>query len=246
MTNKNVDSIVVNDVAINNVFAGEDNSIDLRLRNQNAKNYCWDIEVGFANSDVRKFFSTVEEIQTEKKCSLIWKPQRRGVQAFPRVLIQSRFPYRMLRAWKYYSEKSEVIIFPERKGSDRIPKIQGKQSENELQAQAYEQGLFRDFRDFEKSDSPTRIDWKRSLKHQKHLVKNFETSGEKRVLLTWEMTAGIIDFEARVSQLAYWIDMCHQKQELYCLILNDEKPLYANSLNHYRESLQRLALLEGV
>lgn len=244
LTNKNVDSVQITDISAPLLFAKEDNSIDLHLHNKNHKSFSWDIEISFKDKSEKYEKVIVEEVQFDNKCAFNWIPPQRGLHRFPRLRLESRFPYKMLNAWKYYDQKNEFVVYPQRRGIERIPQVQGKKSDHEITAEVYEQGLFRDFREFQKSDSPRRIDWKRSLKHQKHLVKNYESSGEKKVILTWEMTSFQTDFEARVSQLAYWIEMCHQKQELYTLRIKNETSAFSSSASHYKECMHRLALLQ--
>ena len=243
LTNKNVEALQVTSLATEGFHAGEDNELAITVTNQDKKLVLWDLEIRFSNEHEKAGEVFASEVQFEKKYFLPWTPSMRGAQQIPRLRIESRFPFKMLRAWKYYDESTQVIVYPQRKGIDRIPELQGRQSENEAQAQAHEEGLFRDFRDFQKSDPPQRIDWKRSLKHQKHLVKNFETSGENKVRLDWQQTDFIADFEQRISQLAHWIHLCQQRNELYSLKINKDETEFSSSTAHHQFCMQKLALL---
>jgi uncharacterized protein (DUF58 family) len=243
LTNKNVDSIEVHDIFYSMIFANEKNQLSIHFNNLYEKSYLWDIDFHFEENDKMNETRTIDEIQQYMKSSIEWVPAKRGLSQLPRLVIESRFPYKMLRAWKYYRKETEILIYPERKGSSLLPTQAGNKSENELHAQAEIQGLFRDFREFQRTDSPTRIDWKRSLKHQKHLVKNFETSGEKKVLIDWEMTQSLQTFEDRVSQMALWIDICHKNHENYSMKIKEDKTSFSNVPSHYKYCMEKLAFL---
>ncbi len=243
-TNKNVDLFQITAIGSEDLFVGEENQLCLTVKNKDPKLILWGIEVQFADKLQNAEKITLEEVKYERQQFMAWNPARRGKQALPRLLIESRFPFKMLRAWKYYDQNMTVLIYPRRKGIERVPVVDGKPDDQEKNARAHDEGLFRDFREFQKSDPPQRIDWKRSLKHQKHLVKNFEASGEKRVLLDWDMTAFIPEFEDRISQLVFWIELCKKKNELFALKLKDDQTEYAGTETHRKACLEKLALLQ--
>jgi len=253
VTNKNVDLFQIHRLQADYFFANTESRVDLLVSSRDHAKPVWDIEVGLVQKESFWMFSRkkkptemqlIEEVQFEKLVAFHWIPEKRGYYPMPRLQIESKFPFRMLRAWKYYDESTDFYVFPERKGVDQIPMRHGNQSEKEAEAQAKDEGLFRDFREFQKSDPPQRIDWKRSLKHQKHLVKNFETSGDKKIFIDWDMTASLNDFEERISQLARWIDLCHQRNETYCLKIKDFDTGYGTQMAHYKACMQKLALLK--
>lgn len=253
VTNKNVDLFQIYKLHADYFFANTESRVDLIVGSRDLSKPVWDIEVGLVKKDVMWMFSKksdpktiqlVEEAQFESRFVFRWIPEKRGYYQMPRLQIESTFPFRMLRAWKYYDEDTEFYVFPERKGIDQIPLRSGNQSEKEAEAQSKNEGLFRDFREYQKSDPPQRIDWKRSLKHQKHLVKNFESSGDRKIFLDWEMTNFLNDFEARVSQLAKWVDICFQKGDAFSLKIGEFETGLGTQIQHYKTCMQKLALLK--
>lgn len=247
LTNKNIESFEVSEVLTTNIFANEINHLELKLKNKDAQSAVWDVQISIADKAIKNKIHTVDEIRTDEvsKSSFVdWRPQFRGQFQRPRILIQSEFPFRMLRAWKYYGQPEQIIIFPERKGQTNIPVNEGRKLDEQQMAQLENQGLFRDYREFQKSDSPQRIDWKRSLKHQKHFVKNFEVSGEEKVLIDWEMTSFLTNFEDRVSQMALWVDNCQKKNNDYSLRIAHLQTEYLSHQQHYKDCMTTLALLK--
>lgn len=252
ITNKNVDFFQIHRLQADYFFANTDSQVGLMVSSRKPDTPVWDIEISIAKNTAfwrpfkknENYSLLIEEVQFEKLVVFQWRPERRGLYQMPRLQIESRFPFRMLRAWRYYDEPTEFYVFPERKGIDQVPTRSGNQSEKEAEAQAKDEGLFRDFREFQKSDPPQRIDWKRSLKHQKHLVKNFETSGDRKVFIDWEMTVSLNQFEDRISQMAHWVDLCHKRNETYAIKIKEFESGYGMQMAHYKTCMQRLATLQ--
>lgn len=241
LTNKNVESTLITKIEADFLFANEKNSLQVHLQNNYHRSPLWDIELPAEIIPNKLPLSVVSEIQVAKNVSIQWVPASRGRTQIPRITIASRFPYKMLRAWKYYRQDDEVVVYPERKGSQGFKNLLGSQGQDESETKPEKEGLFRDYREFQRTDSPSRIDWKRSLKHQKHLVKNFETSSDRKILIDWDMTSG--PFEDRLSQLALWVDLCYKKNEIFSLKLLEWQTDYSGGITHYKNCLDKLALI---
>jgi uncharacterized protein (DUF58 family) len=245
LTNKNVDSVKVNDLQSSFLYAKENNLVTLHIENRNKKDSpLWDLEfrIEYKTKEPSEI-AVLTEVDHVGFVSLNWIPEKRGYLRSPRILIQSRFPFKMLRAWRYSHKTNELLVFPRREGKENLKTLIGHQSNKDEMANLDNEGLFRDYREFQNSDSPARIDWKRSVKHQKHLIKNYEKSGDRKILIDWEMTSSIPDFEARISQLAYWIDLCHEQNELFSLKIKNFQTEYFASPSHYKSCMEKLALL---
>lgn len=246
LTNNNIEIVNVTDFTFDSLFANEKNNVLIKIDNKTPKkSFIYDVEMLVEHDDKKKNqLNTIAEIETQGFLSLVWQPSERGLVESPRVMMQSRFPYKILRSWKYYRKNGSFIVYPERKGDANIRTLIGHQSQRDEASKLETEGLFRDYREFQNSDSPNRIDWKRSVKHGKHLVKNYEQSGERKILIDWKMTENISDFEDRVSQMALWVDLCHRQNESYSLRIENQQIDYGTGLFHYKNCLEKLALLK--
>ncbi len=244
-TNKNIESLVIEDLKNHYVFAKEKNWLTAQLVNLNNKKInLWDLEFAAQyrekeNNEIHK----IEELQKKADLNVIWEPDKRGYNQSPRILVQSEFPFFLLRAWKYFEKPKKVLVFPERKGIKNLQFLLAAQTNKDEASKNDNEGLFRDYREFQNSDSPSRIDWKRSVKHRKHLVKNYEKSGERKILIEWSLTEGLGNFEDRLSQMTYWVDQCFQSNEFYSMKINDYQTDYKSDISHYKSCLEKLALL---
>ncbi|MGZ3691910.1 MAG: DUF58 domain-containing protein [Pseudobdellovibrio sp.] len=245
LTNNNVDAIRVSDVQTSLVFANEENAVLLKVRSGSKKNNgLWDMDFRVEDKNFfDKQFYQLSDVEDSGEVVIKWRPLQRGMIRYPRIMMQSKFPFKLLRAWKYDHKQNSLIVYPERKGKLNLVTLMGKQDNRDEAAKIENEGLFRDYREFQNSDSPNRIDWKRSIKHQKHLVKNLEKSGDRKIIIDWEFTEELENFEQRVSQMALWVDLCYQKNETYSLKIKNYQSEYFASLNHYKASLEKLALL---
>jgi uncharacterized protein (DUF58 family) len=245
LTNKNVDSIQVKDLQTSFLFAEESNLVTLQIQNRNKSDSpLWDLEFRVEyKKKTPSEITVLSEVDHVAYVTLSWVPEKRGYVRSPRVLIQSRFPFKLLRAWRYFHRSNELLVFPKRSGKENLKTLIGYQSNRDEMANLDNEGLFRDYREFQNSDSPARIDWKRSVKHQKHLIKNYEKSGDRKILIDWEMTENIQGFEEKISQLALWVDQCHELNELFSLRIKNFQTDYHASPSHYKSCLEKLALL---
>lgn len=243
-TNQNVVSLELENLTANNVFANEENSITAWFKNKNQRASIWDLQakIRFDSDERYQNIPQIKPFQSEH-ISILWSPTTRGLLTIPYLHIQSRFPFRLLVSWKYVQKDVQVMVYPQRKGKNYLPQVAGSSAQDEANAVLDSEGFFRDYREFQRTDSPSRIAWKKSLKIQKHLVKNFESSGQKKVLIDWNMTKDLTDPEDRISQLALWIDVCHNNHSIYSLKIKDYQTTFASGLQHYKQCMQKLALL---
>lgn len=247
LTNNNIESVNVTDMTFDSLFANEKNTVMLKIDNKTPKKSAiFDVEMLVEHPlKTLNQSNTISEVETQGFLNLTWQPLQRGIVDYPRVMMQSRFPYKILRSWKYYLKAGTCLVYPERKGDANIRTLIGHQSQRDEAAKLESEGLFRDYREFQNSDSPNRIDWKRSVKHGKHLIKNYEQSGERKILIDWQMTDPSQSFESRVSQMALWVDLCHQQNENYSLRIEKQQIDYGTGLVHYKACLEKLALLDA-
>lgn len=246
LTHKNVDRFQVSEISANTLFANEENQLQVHYKNLNSKSFIWDIEISIDKKKNKSGTYKIDEVisgKMSRRTYIDWMPARRGLKKSPRLVIQSKFPFGMLRAWKYYEQMTEFIVYPEKKGQKNIPREISHQHQDEIDPIQDNRGLFRDHREFQKTDSPNKIDWKASLKHQKHFVKNYESGDEKKILIDWNMTNQIVDFEDKVSQLALWVDTSHKNNDFYSLKISQHQTVYANDGIHYKNCMEKLALL---
>lgn len=232
ITNKNVDGVEVENISAEPVFAGEEGSLNLVLINY-SKSPAWELEF-FLEKNNKTFLSSLEP-NDDNAVSVTWVPSQRGLVKVPRLYMQSYFPFGLLRAWKVFKDRGEVLVFPSRQGDKEFPR-------KSYDSTAFDNtGVFRDHRLFQGSDSLTKIDWRASARRQELLVKNFEESEKPSLHFSWRQTEHLADAEARLSQLALWVDEAERQGHSYSLSVGSFQSSLNRGPDHWRGCLEYLA-----
>ncbi len=128
---------------------------------------------------------------------------QRGFQPLGDVVLSTRFPFGLFRAWCPLKINAECLIYPRPEGRQPLPACAaGGIRESGLQ------GIGRDdfagFRDYVPGDSPRQIHWKAVAREQGFPVKLFSGANAGDLLLRFEDVEANYT-EARLSQLCRWV-----------------------------------------
>lgn len=207
ITNRNVDQVDIVSVKSEKCFAHEAGNIYVEIYNKSDKSTSRNLRLRLSGlKDVVSIKSMAA--QETRIVKLPWIPPRRGWLEIPRIILESDYPYGILRSWKVFREEQKVLVFPERKGESIFQSNAG----------GLQSGVdnFRDLREFRQGDSLRRVHWRASMKTQQLLVKNFEEESTHDFDLSWDQTQG--DIEMRLSQLSLWIDQAEMQKLKYRLV----------------------------
>lgn len=239
IANRNMQFTFITDIRAQDIFAEQENSISILIQNSSDIPR-YDYSVTYR--DTKLSSPIVSEIDPGREIitTINYLPSERGYQKLPRFEIQSIYPFQMLKTWRYFWPKDEILVYPALKGSHEFP-LSDQSSLN-----AGEQGLFRDHKTYAPGDSTRRINWIKSSRYQEILVKNYESNQDQAYEFHWEQTARLIDFEKRISQLALWIYNCEQSGNTYSLTIKSKTIPVSKGLLHFRECMNMLATLNEV
>jgi uncharacterized protein (DUF58 family) len=163
----------------------------------------------------------------------------RGVVPFGRVLIESRAPYGVIRAWSYAHFEWVGLVEP----APETPYPELPHSEGEDAQKAKRSDVAHDpdsLREYVAGDSLKRVAWKQVAKSGEWYTRTGEAGQRGEVELSWHAT-NLSDTEARLSRMAAWIDRARNENAAFSLTLpNGHLPL-ADSAPHHDEALMMLA-----
>lgn len=147
----------------------------------------------------------------------IRKPaNQRGLLVLGRIIIATRYPLGLFRAWSYFDIDKFCVVYPRPDGSRQLPPPMT----------AREQGLsgikagaddFAGFRYYHPGDSVRNIAWKALAREQPLLVKRFSGEGNRTLMLNWDSVSRMPDTESRLSQLCLWILQAEREGMAYGL-----------------------------
>lgn len=241
-TNKNVDLLHIVHFSAGTYFANESNSYSFKLTSKKEWNDFGPINLSIAGQS-QQF---VNPNQFKDELIITWRPASRGSVPSPTIELRSEFPFLIFTAWKYFKNEEKILVYPQRKGELDLPKVSMESSEKNFgrtPAGTEQTTLFKDLREFQKSDSLKRIDWRHSSKFQVWVTKQFESEVNEKILIDWDRTEQLADFEARVSQMAKWVQMCRDKVLTYKMRVREFEFDYSNSQAHYQECMSFLAMI---
>ncbi len=129
----------------------------------------------------------------------------RGVWPLPPVVLATRHPLGLFRAWSRIEPAGEAIVWPAPKGRPGLPPARPVEDQGEGTTSREGMDDLQGFREYVPGDSPRAIHWKGVARGARQVpVKVFAGERGAELVLTWE-AAGPGEVESRLGQLALWI-----------------------------------------
>jgi uncharacterized protein (DUF58 family) len=160
-----------------------------------------------------------------------------------RLLVSTRFPFGLFRAWSWFHLPLEAVVYPRAQGEQRPPPSRGPEHVG-LEAQKRGEDDFRGFRSYHPGDSPRHIAWKALARGAPLLVK--EHAGASGAPLLFELDqVQARDLERRLSQIARWIVDAEHQARAFGLNLPGLHLAPATGAAQRRRCLTALALFDA-
>jgi uncharacterized protein (DUF58 family) len=167
---------------------------------------------------------------------------RRGWYSPGRVVIATRFPFGLFRAWSRIDMRLRCLVYPRPAGGQAPPEHQPEDSD-EQGTRGKGEEEFSGLRDYRQGDSTRRVHWKAVARDQGVPVKIFSGGALGVTVLRWQDVAGG-DTEARLSQLCRWILDAHAQDLRFRLCLPGADIPADSGEMHRRRCLEALALYQ--
>jgi uncharacterized protein (DUF58 family) len=137
----------------------------------------------------------------EARVELARPTHRRGPLRLDRVVLETRYPFGLFRAWAILHPRAEVLVYP--KPAARAPQAAmlprfDQQGRGDLGTGAED---FVGPRAYRPGDSPRQLDWKALARERGLIVKQFGGDQSARVWVDWDAVPAA-DPEQRLSLLA--------------------------------------------
>ena len=170
--------------------------------------------------------------------------RRRGWMPLGRVMLETRFPLGLFRAWSYVELDARCLVYPRPERSP-LPAPIADASSGTAQARALGNEDFAALRDYQRSDSPRHVAWKAVARSQKMLTKQFSGEAASELWLDWAALPAALDLEARLSRLAGWVLQAERTGALYGLRLPGIEIAPSHGDSHSAACLRALALYQS-
>jgi uncharacterized protein (DUF58 family) len=167
--------------------------------------------------------------------------ERRGWLPLGRVMLETRFPLGLFRAWSYVEPDARCLVYPRPERSP-LPPASGQAAAGSLRAQTAGSDDFAGLRGYQRSDSPRHIAWKAVARSDEMLTKQFAGDAAAELWLDARLLPGGLTIEQILSRLAGWILAAERGGAHYGLRLAGVEIPPARGDAHRAACLQALAL----
>jgi uncharacterized protein (DUF58 family) len=168
---------------------------------------------------------------------------RRGRLALGRVMLETRFPLDLFRAWSYVEPDAHCLVYP-RPVYSVLPASGTDAQGGTTRAHAPGNDDFSGLRAYQAADSPRHIAWKTVARTGNLLTKQFSEDAAEELWLEWRQANAALGLEERLSILAGWVLAAEQTGARYGLRIPGTEIAPGRSEAHRAECLQALALYE--
>jgi uncharacterized protein (DUF58 family) len=171
-------------------------------------------------------------------------PATRGWHALPPIVVETRFPFGLFRAWTLWRPASPVLAYP-RPEQPPPPLPPAQPAPGAAQQLQQGQGSELDgVRAWRRGDGLRQVVWKKAARSGQLVSRETSAETSRELWLDWQATAGAGrgDTEARLARLAAWVLAAEQHGLAYGLRLPGQQIAPDRGEAHQRRLMRELAL----
>ncbi len=169
---------------------------------------------------------------------------RRGWLPLGRVMLETRFPVGLFRAWSYVEPDCRCLVYP-RPVASALPSPAPNAQAGGARAHAQGSDDFSGLRGYQSADSPRHVAWKSVARSDVMLTKQFAGDAIAELWLDLRDLPPSLGLEARLSRLAGWVLAAERAGALYGLRLPGERIEPGRGETHRAACLEALALYKA-
>ncbi len=224
------------------VFAGQEAQFELHLSNRTtlARYGVW-----IDCDDVEEPRHVVDVKAAGSASVLLAVPTtQRGWLQPARVVLSTRFPLGLYRAWSYWRPAARALVYPRpEEGAPPLP-MSGSASGS---GRAGGNDDFAGVRSYQAGDSPRQLAWRQIARLDPELggqlvTKHFEGATGDELVLDFAALPAYLDVELRLSRMTRWVLDAEQRALPYAFRLGALHYDAANGAAHQAACLRALAL----
>jgi uncharacterized protein (DUF58 family) len=170
--------------------------------------------------------------------------ERRGWLALGRVMLETRFPLGIFRAWSYVEPDARCLVYPRPERSP-LPAPSVDSAAGGGRSPVPGNDDYAGLRTYQLSDSPRHVAWKAVARSDDMLTKQFSGEAAAELWLDWQRLPAGLGVEARLSRLAGWVLAAERAGTPYGLRLPGVEVGPGRGDRHRAACLQALAVFES-
>ena len=186
------------------VFAGEPAVLEVVMSNPGGARHGVGLRFQTEGKGQRNTWCDVPALgQASAQLSMV--PATRGWHALPVVLVETRFPFGLFRAWTQWRPASPVLAYPQPESPvPQLPVAQNAAGPAALLRQGRGSELD-GVRAWRRGDGLRQVVWKKAARSGEMVSRETTTEDSRELWLDWAASRGAGDAEARLSRLAAWV-----------------------------------------
>jgi uncharacterized protein (DUF58 family) len=169
---------------------------------------------------------------------------RRGWMPLGRVMLETRFPLGMFRAWSYLEPEARCLVYP-RPQRSALPPRGAETAAGALRSPVPGNDDYAGLRNYQLSDSPRHVAWKAVARTDDMLTKQFTGEAASELWLDWQLLPPGLDVERKLSRMAGWVLAAERAGTRYGLRLPGVELAVGRGDAHRAACLQALALYQS-
>lgn len=168
----------------------------------------------------------------------------RGRLPAPRIVIESRFPFGLWRAWAYLTPALSAMVYPKPEIDAPPLPLTGSGGGDGFGLSSSGDD-FAGVRPYSPGDPQKMIAWRLAARSDELSVKQFEAQGGGELLLDFESLPRNLDVEQKLSRLTRWVLDADAAHARYGLRLPGSMVFAGSGAQHREKCLTALALHRG-
>ena len=224
------------------VFAGQEAQFELHLANR-TKLARYGVWIDFADVPEARH---VTDIAPEGSAAVMLAvpTSARGWLQPARVVLSTRFPLGLFRAWSYWRPAAQALVYPRpEEGAPPLP-VSGDATGS---GRAGGSDDFAGVRSYQAGDSPRQLAWRQIARLDPALggqlvTKHFEGGEGSELVLDFAALPRHLDLELRLSRMTRWVLDAEQRALPYAFRLGSTHYDAASGAAHQAACLRALAL----
>ncbi len=237
-TFRNLSGITITVIRNENCFAEQNAGFELEISSRFKRNFSA-VDIGWADVDMSHFDLHENE---QVRINLSHPTEKRGIIKPPRILLVTRFPTGLCRAWAYAQMDLRALVYPK-------PILQDERGKDASQGDESEDGKevangtsdFSSVREYRAGDSLKQIHWPQFAKTGELATREFVDYQSHELWLDFD-SIQIIGHENRLSHICAKVLQFHEEQKTYGLKLGETVIEPDTGEHHKNACLTQLAL----
>ena len=174
--------------------------------------------------------------------TLPWTPARRGIQAWPLMTIESRYPLGLWRAWSLWRPTGSLCVYPAPESpAPPMPAPKPAPASAQMPTRPMAGDELDELRPYRRGDPLNHVVWKRGATEDLIVRAAIPSATQLENWLEWADLPAALTVEARLSRLCAWVLTASLAPHPYGLRLPGRIIPPANGAAHTRRCLCALA-----